>query len=328
MRTLLLALWITLSLGAVGIAGNEETDPRGLAKVVAPFVDNQTVAVFHVDLATFDALETVDLLAEFLHMDPADRDRLQADVAPISVVAQTLSADAHADVFAVVSVSDLASLPLFFVSPLDPGAVSPPIAVELRRALAGQFRAEVATEEIAGALVTGSTRTIERLKQKSAVERPEIAAAFAAAGETAAQILIVPTPDARRAIELLMPKLPESLGGGRTSQITRHLKWAAVGVNLPPGDTCVRVVVEAENSTSAESLVDSFSALIKGLEDRRVDGKDAVELDNLTARLAPQADGARLTVEVFPESGEAAKFGVLLSPLLKVARGALPVKGP
>ncbi len=228
MRPFAIAPSFVMLLSLASVCHADEPLPS-LAESIAPYVDAQTVAVTHLDLAAFEVVGAVDLLAEFLHLPPKERDRLQALVVPINVFADTLPEGARADVFVVVSISDLANLPVFVVMPRKTNPAAAAIAMEVRRSLSEQFHTEVVMEQVGDALVTASPRTIERLKTAKPVERPEIAAAFTAAGPGALHLLIVPSADARRAIELLYPKLPEALGGGPTSQLTAQRRVAGRG---------------------------------------------------------------------------------------------------
>jgi hypothetical protein len=306
--------------GSVSLA--QEPRPTELAAAIAPFVDAQTLAVVHADLAAFDASETVDTFASFFHFSESERDRWQALVIPINVFADALPAGATADLFFVVSLSDLARLPVFVVLPQ--GTAAPAIAMEIRRNLASQFKTEVITEELHGCLVIGSPLTIGRLKKVPAVVRPEIQAGFEAADESAMQVLIVPSADALHLVELLVPKLPPQLGGGPTRGVTSHLQWAAVGLSLPPNDAGLRLVVQATNEASAKVLSDLLGLLMASLRERsKLTEKN---LESLTARLVPTVEGTRISLDVTASGGEVADFGLLLSPLMSLAQEALPAK--
>ncbi len=83
---------------------------------------------------------------------------------------------------------------------------------------------------IGNVLVIGSRAATPR--EFRPVERPELAAAFEAAGDTAAQVILIPPADTQRVVEELMPQLPKELGGGPSSVLTRGIRWAAVGIDV------------------------------------------------------------------------------------------------
>jgi hypothetical protein len=302
--------------GAVSHAG----EPNPLADAIAPFVDNQTVAIVHVDLAAFDAAEAVDLLAEFLNLPPRTRDSVQANLVPLNVVADALPPGAKADLFIVSSVSDMATLPLFFVVPLSTDAANP-ISLELRRAASAQLRTELNTERIGQALVTANPKTITRLKKAPAAPRPEIAAAFTAAGASQFKFLLVPSQDARRAIELLVPKLPVQLGGRPTRTLTAHLVWVSAGIDLPPKPTRFRAVVQATKTESAQALAGELKTILAALAGLADLPPAAGQRERLDRLVAPRVADDRITFDL--TSAQIAAFRPILLPILKSAENAI-----
>jgi hypothetical protein len=315
--------WFVLAVLAIAIvnpAGSRGEEAATLADAVAPFVDNQTVAIVHVDLAAFDAAQAVDLLADFFNLPKDRRDRIQADIVPLNVVADSLPEGARADMFMISSIADIATLPAFFVLPPGTEAAGP-ISLELKRAIEKQTSAKLATEQIGDSQVTGSVQTIARLKKVPAVKRPEIAAAFDAVGTGALQILFVPAPPALRAIEVLLPKLPAQLGGGATKQFTGNLAWLAVRIDLPPQPTRFRMVIQA---TGAEGAVALEALLRKTLDDlvAAPEIKDAVpEAQELAKGLVPKLAESRLTLEL--DGDQIGRVQPLLLALLKSAERSI-----
>jgi|GEM_PF-2419561 len=317
MRFVALALLLLVPLQAL----RAEESPAGrageLAELIAPFVDHQTLAVIHADLASFDAVDTTDALAEFFQLGDDTRDFLQSEIAPITVVAQSLPPDAKFDIFFVVSFSDLAKVPLFIVMPLDGGAPAAPVALEIRHGLSGRFRTEIVSEEVHGALVTGTPQTIHRLRKLPPAPRPEIAAAFEAVSDSELQVLIVPSANARKALELVYPTLPASLGGGPTRDLMQKFEWLAVGLTLPPNDSGLRAVVQSTSEDAAKQLGESIATLVGALnQDNSLEASHAA---TLTERIVPEIEGTRITIDVTAAVDEVADYGTLLAPLFTLA---------
>ncbi len=324
MRLVAIALLLLVPLQTLRAEESAEGCRGGeLAKLVAPFVDHQTLAVIHADLASFDAVDTTDALAEFFHLGDDTRDFLQSEIAPITVVAQSLPPDARFDMFFVVSFSDLAKVPLFIVMPLEGGAPAAPVALEIRHGLSGRFRTEIISEEVHGALITGTPQTIHRLKKLPPAPRPEIAAAFEAVSDSELQVLMVPSANARKALELVYPKLPASLGGGPTRDLMQKFEWLAVGLTLPPNDSGLRAVVQSTSEDAAKQLAESVTTLVAALnKDTALEASLAAKL---TERIVPEIDGTRITIEVTAAVDEVADYGTLLAPLFTLAGpGATP----
>lgn len=317
MRLVALAILLVIPLRVL-VAEEPAAGRSGeLAALVAPFVDNQTLAVIHADLAAFDAVETTDALAEFFHLDDDTRDFLQSEIAPITVVAQSLPPDAKFDMFFVVSFSDLAKVPLFIVMPLESGAPAAPVALEIRHGLSGRFGTEIVSEELHGALITGTPQTIARLKKLPPAPRPEIAAAFEAAGDSELQVLLVPSANARKALELVYPTLPASIGGGPTRDLMQKFEWLAVGLTLPPNESGLRAVVQSTSEDAARQLGASITALVATLtKDTTLEASHAAML---TQRIVPEIEGTRITIDVTAAVDEVADYGTLLAPLFTMA---------
>jgi hypothetical protein len=327
MRHLLVSyLFVAAVLTSICCRGDEPE--KSLADFVAPYVDAQTVAVVHIDLAAFRVADAINALADFLHLSEDRRDRLHGLVVPINVFADTLPPGARADVFLVFSISDLAKVPLFVVVPQEANPASGAIATELRRALGQRFGDQVALEQIGDCLITGGTSTIERLKKAEPKPREEIAVAFEAAGPSAVQLLLVPSADARRAIPLLYPTLPESLGGGPTSRLTGAVEWMAVGIGLPAGHTTVRIVVQATGEEQAAELAKGVSNLIEPLAHRSGIEESVPDSEELAKRLLPTAAGSRLSLDLRIAGDEMAQLGTLLSPLVETAGGIVSRQPP
>jgi hypothetical protein len=234
-RITVVALALALALPATAA---EKFSPDAHARAVAPFVDGQTVGVARVDLTRIDPDALTATVAEAGKLEPEEvealrrglRDRLGG-----------LTRAGGKEVYAVFSMADRPTDPPFVVVPLGPGADDR----ALRRALGrtGPFE-HLRFETLGGAVVGASENTLKRLRGLKPAPRPELAAAFAAAGDTAVQVLLLPTADTRRVIEELLPTLPPEVGGGPSRTLTRGLRWAALGADLPPKLT-LRLVIQS-----------------------------------------------------------------------------------
>jgi len=282
----------------------------------------------HIDLGSIDAAESITLLAKLLRMDERGHAQAQGLVAPLNV----LPTNGSADVFVVISMSDLriaalqgkakqpanaAGLPYFLVVSVADGAPGSAIAVEVKRDLGR----EVVMETIGQAIVLGSPRTLERLKTKPPQARPEIAAALRALDGGAAHVLLVPPREARQLVELLWPKLSESLGGGPTKAFTQGVVWAGVGIDLPPAEPELRVVVQSTSSEAAETLEHELAALAKKLGVGAAVRDTVPNFNELWKRLAPRAEGDRLVATLNEKQASLSECAMLLGVLLRVANG-------
>jgi hypothetical protein len=219
MRQIFAAIgFIAVASSTLQLVAQDDPNLDRLGKIVAPYVDQQTLAVVHVDLLSFDAPRTIDMLAQLAQLPVSERDSLQAELAPISVVAQAVPPGTAGNVFAVVSLADMARLPFFLVLPLDE-IPARAIAVEARRAIEKNWQRHVLVEQIGQALIVGAPETIERLKKSKPAARPEIAAALQSTTGGSLHLAFVPSAELRNVLQGIMPELPKQVGG--TSQDQR-----------------------------------------------------------------------------------------------------------
>ena len=101
----------------------------------------------------------------------------------------------------------------------------------------------------------GSPAALERVRRAAAAPRPELSAAFAAAGgeAVAARLLILPSADSRRVLEEMVPNFPAELGGGPMTDLTRGMIWAALGLEIGPQPS-LRLVAESKDASAAKAL--------------------------------------------------------------------------
>ncbi|MBI2827544.1 MAG: hypothetical protein HYX69_22955 [Planctomycetia bacterium] len=293
----------------------EDSDAKRLAEAVAPYVDAQTLFIAHIDLRAFDGVKSIASLAELAQLSDRTRNQLQADATPINVLTGGLPEGSTADVFIVVSIADVARLPLFFLMPLAGNTPARPVAPELRRAIAKSLHVQFKSEEIAGSLVTAHPATLERLKKAQATPRPEIAAAFEAAGTSALQLLFIPSIEIRRLIEQLLPTLPADLGGVPTKTFTQGVAWGVAGVELAPKKTAVHVVIQSADAEAAATLERELPAAIAALGKLDQVRQTIPMFDERALELVPKASGDRLTLDLTEENGGLKAVAEVLAPL-------------
>ncbi|HEY2840248.1 MAG TPA: hypothetical protein VGJ26_13920 [Pirellulales bacterium] len=300
----------------------EKKAPPSAAETLAPYVDAQTLVVAHVDLNAFEPMKTIDWLTGILGLSPRDRDNIQSQAAPISVVTQGLPKGQSVSVYVVISLSDIGRLPFFLVLPLDDHTPAIPIATEARRELEKAWNRKVASDRVGDALVVGSPETIERLKKAKPVARPEIDAALSAVDEGAVQIALIPSPDMRRLAEALLPEAPKQLGGGPTKTFTQGAVWAALSIDLPPHKVEARLVIQSVDAAAAVALDRRLATAIDAIAALPSVRDGAPNFAEVARRLVPKPDGDQLKIVLDEEEGDVTAGLKLLGPLLRVILNA------
>lgn len=138
--------------------------------------------------------------------------------------------------------------------------------------------------------------TVERLKQLQAVPRPELEPALAATGNAAVQLVVLPAADQRRAIEELMPDLPEEIGGGPSTLLTRGMIWASCGIDLPP-QLAARLVIQSADASAATGFAQKWNECVARLAKHIVPDKSQ-PLEVLAELLATRAEGGHVVLNL------------------------------
>ncbi len=279
---------------------------EGRVRTIEPFVDAATVAVARADLSRLD----LDALAKELGAFAPDqfRELVELQAAFRQWVGRFKQAGAK-EVYGVVSLADLPGTPVFLVAPLEAGADAKALAA----ALAGSAGPLEAAEQFGTAVVAGKKTTLERLRKLKPAARPELAQAFAAAGDATAQLLLLPPAHARRLLEETYPTLPRELGGGPATALTRGFLWAAATVATQP-QLELRLVIQSQDAKAAQVLAELRRSVVNALLEASVRGDLSLKLAALADPFKPKVVGDRLLVSL-----DAAQVRAVLAPAVQRA---------
>ncbi len=285
------------------------------ARTIAPFLDEQTLAVAHVDLSRLDVEEFLRWSRK-LEEDAPEKWAKEAwekeqEKARRQVANLTKGGLKH--FYVVFSLADIPNDPPLLVVPLETGADVKALTEALEK---DELFGELAFEEVRGALVGGGRAALKRVKALEADRRPELAEAFEAAGDGFARLVFLPTPVLRRALAEALPVLPPEVGGGPTKVLADGALWLALGCDTPPR-LWFRLVVKAPDALTARSLQ---RMALKGIEaaGRRKGVRAALpDFEKLAEMLAPKLDGNRLVLALKEK-----ELTALLTPAVRGARDA------
>ncbi len=305
------ALFVAMLCASGVLQAEQGFDPAARAKAVAPFIDDQTVAVVHVDLTRIDIDALTDAVVKLVPEAQHDIEEGRAEVKQAH--AGVLKAGAR-ELYVVVSLADLPRRGLCWIIP-HAEAVN---ADALMAHLPSLSRDET-MEPLKGSLFLGHRQTLERLKTLEPEARPELAAAFEAAGDTLAQLLVLPPKHARRVVEEMMPALPKEIGGGPSTILTRGLLWAAVGVDAPP-KMSLRVVIQSQDAENASALRSKWLDFVRFLSTREEARKTLRDFEKAISLMTPKVEGDRLVLTLSEEDGSIDALLAALTPPFEEAR--------
>lgn len=287
-----------------------DPDPAAMARVIAPFIDEQTVAVGHLDLGRIEVTPLVDQVVKWF---PEAQEARDAMAGMLGLFLPAVRQAAGNDAYLVVSLADLPRSPPFAVLP----AAEASNDAMLRSLLEGKTPYTVARSGTA--LVVASPATVERLHTLKPDPRPDLPAVLAAAGDAAARLAVIPTATHRRVIEETMPQLPKEIGGRETTLFTRGMLWATVALSLPPQPS-LRLVVQSQDAAAAEALGAKWNEAIRLLPEQESLGEHAADVEKILQLLKPSVAGDRLTVTLDEAGGGLGRLIAALQVPLEMAR--------
>src|SRR5262249_26068274 len=205
----LTALLIGLALVGPALAADKKFDPQARARTIAPYLDEEAITVAHLDVTRLDPKALFAKLVDIGAVTTKEGSE------PRQAMAQWIKRFTRAggkDIYLVASLADLNPVHGpggFVIVPVAEGAD----AEALTRLVGAPFATNSKLGDGKVVVFGGSKADLKRLKSLQAPKRPELPKAFAAAGDTAAQFLVLPTFDNRRVLEEGMPMLPREFGG-------------------------------------------------------------------------------------------------------------------
>ena len=282
-------LGILLSLASA----RADVDPKAAAKTVAPFLDDQVVAVAHVD---FTRVNVDALWATFVDLGQVDLKEVgDAPEGPRGWVADFRAAGGR-DVYVIMSFADLVTSPVSVVVPLEKNANGQAIGELFCDPDVRPWRLTV-SEQSGNALFCGTEGSLKRLRTTKPHPRPELATAFAAVGDMTVQVAFIPASDMRRVVEEMMPTLPPEAGSGPSTVVTRGGLWAAIGLDLPP-NMALKLVIQSSDAVAATAL----HSMITNLYDAAGRQKDVRRFlpgfASVAAALTPKLEKSRLALSL------------------------------
>jgi hypothetical protein len=313
MRRIAAVAWI-LALATSAAAADPPFDPGAVARAAAPYLDDRTLAVGHLDLSRLDADALLTAFARLAGMDD------QASRPGREAVKKSLDAFRAAggkDAYLVFSIADLFEAP-FFIFPVREGGDVQALVQVVRDMGLSPSRAD--TRQLGNAVFAGRPATLERLIKRKPTPRPELLEALKGAGETSVgQLAFLPSQDDCRSLEETLPNLPPEIGGGSIKAFTQGLQWAVLGVETSPAIT-LRLTVRSPDARAAKELHDAVAKVFQAAGSRK-DVHEAVPgFDKLVRLFTPKVEGDRLTLVLEDKALAPLLQPVLTSALASAAR--------
>jgi hypothetical protein len=279
-------LLLSLAMSAAP-PGQGKFDAEAHAKAVAPFLEERTFAVLHVDLTRLDPASIVEFAATVIRTDAKELRGMRESLDKVTGLARDAG-----DLYVVFSLADIPDSSPF-------GLLTVPN--EKRKALIDKLREDINTDRIEVAdfdagVVIGAPETVKRLRDHKPVARPEVAKAFANAGPGFVHAVAVPPRELPRILEELLPNLPPELGGDSVKVVTRGFQSVGLGIEPPP-KLHARLVIQASDKDAARQLNELLNRAI-ALAVKTDAARIGPGIDKLAKALTPKVEGDRLVLEM------------------------------
>ncbi|MBC8352636.1 MAG: DUF1559 domain-containing protein [Planctomycetes bacterium] len=280
-----------------------QANPQERAAKIAPYVDEQTIAVLYVD---FDRIAVPDTFKQVAELVPSQsiRNKINANATSARGMITSMK-EAGAELFVVFSSSDLPAPGPFLIVSTKQGADSEKLLAAFKE------QKPEACEQVNKVIYSGSAAAFERIKSGTSAARPHLARAFAAAGDAPVQLLVAPAADHRRVIKEMLPKLPEALGGGSSSAIA-DLEWVAASVKFSP-ELQVSISTQSPNDDSALALKSTVGSLFFSLARNESVRKSVPNIEKLLSAIVPRSEGKQLKLSVSAADGNVKQLLAALS---------------
>jgi hypothetical protein len=231
-----------------------------------------------------------------LPLVPSGKDDLTALVKRLKAFQSAFTRAGGTEVVVSLSTEDLPGISFVYV-PLKDGTDVPALTGLLKKHLPEG----VVFAKRGSALVAGPRRALARLAKGRPSVRAELSAAVKAAGDTAVQVLLLPTADQRRVIDEMVT-LPGPGVSGKV--LMRDLRWAALGLDVGAKPRA-RLTLEATDAGEARQFAELIGAAgnlvgkMKFLgEDRPLKELLPREFAAASRAIKPKLMGSRVTLEV------------------------------
>jgi hypothetical protein len=318
MKTLALTAAVLIAITASARAA-EEFDAAAAARVVAPFVERETIAVVHIDFARVKVEPLIALLGR---VAPDQKDEWARAEGAANGFINLVRGTGVTDVYAVATLGGKSMFPQAFLVVPDSKQLNV-LALRAVWNIGGQQgdRAGSQGRKVGNAYVLPLTTHLPPVPEEfHPADRPELREALAAAGKTPVQVVLIPPDSSRRVIEETLPQLPREIGGGPSTVFTHGISWAAASVDLAP-TLSSRLMIKSQDAQAAVALRAKWIELLN-LGRKNDVGRALPDYEKLASTLTPKQSGDRLTLELDEKEMETSGLMAALQLAAQKARGA------
>lgn len=284
-----------LTVIALGLTASTTGQTEDLARLLAPCIAEDTVAVVSIDAGRID----VDAIAKMV-IDTASSTMDASQAQQLKDIVQRLGQTWRQR---LTQFSAAGGERLYIVCNLGDLLLAVPATARLNEPamkawMDGLEAGPLAYARRDGLLIAAPAWAMERRKAQPALRRAELSQATAKGVKAPVEMYLIPSADSRRVLEAM---LPTTLGPGfelRSGALVQGLQWAMIGLDPPPAGT-LQLHIESADATSAAAIRDVVAAALTQLSEIPTLKQAYPKLDTAVAMLTPQVVGntARVSLD-------------------------------
>jgi hypothetical protein len=283
----------------------------GAAKVLASFIESSTLAVVRLDVTRLEPATTVDGFKDLLSDTPAHRQELGEGFLDSDPVAQWRRNYLNArgrEVFILLSLVDGEVVPLYIAGGSNPDLAALKHAMEADPFDVQSKDSGVGSGEwriIRGVVVGGSPSALGRLESASSATQSaatagrleEMCIALDSLENLPAAIVVMPSDEMRRTLEVSLPKWPATEDGVPMQTFTQGVRWIAAGVCLARPSR-LRLVIDCRDATTAPQVKEAYQRLLAAFTQQPWTRRYVRQLASYSGDFTPTANGGRLVLDL------------------------------
>jgi hypothetical protein len=268
-------------------------NPASRARALGELIDENTIALIHIDLARMDA----DAMAKtLLPMAPAQKDDVEQLVKQLKAFRTAFTKAGGTELAVAFSSEELPGISVVRV-PLSDRSDEP----ALSRLLKAHLSEGTVVEKRDSALLAGPREALARLTGAKPSTRADLPAAVTAGTDATVQVLILPTADHRRIIDEVVT-LP--VRTDLSKAVTRGIRWAALGIDVG-AKSRAELTLQTTNADAARKIGELIATGVAFLGKMKFLGEDkpladllAGEYETLAGALKPKVSDSRVVVQL------------------------------
>lgn len=283
------------------VAQNGAPAPERAASI-APYLNDDTLVVVHVDLAKIDPDALAVAANQLVSAANGDEEVLRPVITTVQSALKALRGAGVGAFYAVMGVADIAR------------ARGPLVILETNIAAADDFDGQIkkltvalaptiTTKRVGRVVLIGKDETVNEYERMTATRRDDLTAAIDRAGarESAFAIVASPGNDFRRVVREIWPDLPGPLAPLRGELADRWQRLELEGNFPPQGEATLSLrTTDPAAAETALKLWRDLPAVVELVRGNRgqLDQKMKQKVESLLAAFSPRVEGNDVVVEL------------------------------